>query len=112
MKGALKKLVAYAVHAAEPERIILFGSVARGRHDVHSDIDLVVITAHGHRMKELELQISSMAKEYALTADVLIRTPRDIEKEALNPNSFVSQAVKGGMLLYDKAGGVRSLEGL
>lgn len=109
MKGALKKIVAYAIYAAEPEKIVLFGSAARGRDGVHSDIDLLIITAHGHRRRELELQISSMAKEYAVTADILIRTPRDIESEARNPNSFLSLVMKEGVTLYDKAGGLRPL---
>jgi predicted nucleotidyltransferase len=102
--AALKKIVNYAIYVAEPEKIILFGSVAHGRNDIHSDIDLLIITRQSYRRKELELQISSLAKEYALTADVLIHTPRDIEKDALNAHPFLNLVIKDGKILYDDAG--------
>jgi predicted nucleotidyltransferase len=102
MTGALEKIVSYAIHVTEPEMIILFGSVARGTNNVYSDIDLLIITRQSYRKKELEMQISSFAKEYSLKADILISTPREIEKEALKADSFLSSVMKSGKILYQR----------
>ena len=39
----LDDIVRRIVEVAEPERIILFGSVARGDANRHSDVDLLVV---------------------------------------------------------------------
>jgi predicted nucleotidyltransferase len=102
MMNALEKIIGYAVHTVQPERIILFGSLAHGRNNVHSDVDLLIVVEHPYRKNELEMQIRSLAKEYSLKADVLIRTPREIEQASLNPLSFLSSVIKDGKIVYEK----------
>jgi len=39
------------VEIAQPEKIILFGSAARGEMGPHSDVDLLVVKSGVHRRK-------------------------------------------------------------
>ena len=44
----LKKITNIIVTAVEPEKIILFGSYARGEARLGSDVDLMIIPGSGH----------------------------------------------------------------
>ena len=110
MTKALEKIIGYAIHLAQPDRIILFGSLAEDRCDVYSDVDLLIVSEQNYRKKEVERQISSFAKEYSLKADVLIHTRSEIEMASLHPYSFLGSIIKGGRIVYEKDGQASSLE--
>jgi predicted nucleotidyltransferase len=102
MEKALTRIIDYAVRVVDPDRIILFGSWASGMNNVYSDVDLLIIDPATYRRSELEMQISSYAREAALAADVLIRTPREIEVAARNPSSFLASITRAGKVVYVK----------
>lgn len=102
MEKAVARIISYAVRVTDPERIILFGSRARGTHNLHSDVDLLVISAVDCRKTELELQISAYAKEVCLKADILIHTPADIEKAARARWSFLTSVMREGKVVYER----------
>ena len=106
VRKALEKIINYAVEIARPERIILFGSVVAGTADLYSDVDLIVVTESSYQSREMELRISSFAKEHSLRADVLIKTPAQIEQAAINPSSFLGSAVNQGVIVYERIGPV------
>ena len=85
----------------DPEKIILFGSLARGKWDELSDIDLIVIYQTDktflHRMKELYLSWS-----IAKAVDILAYTPAEFD-QMMNESSFVAEAVKEGEVLYERS---------
>jgi len=85
----------------DPEKIILFGSLARGKWDELSDIDLIVIYQTDktflHRMKELYLSWN-----IPKAVDILPYTPSEFEK-MMNESSFVAEAVKEGEVLYERS---------
>ncbi len=47
----LDDIIRRIVQTVKPERIILFGSAARGEAGPHSDIDLLVIKSNVHRRR-------------------------------------------------------------
>ena len=57
---AAKQIQTYAASVARtfrPERIVLFGSCARGAHTPDSDVDILVIMRHRKRNVEQALEI-------------------------------------------------------
>ncbi len=44
-QAVLDEVIRRVVEVAQPEKIILFGSAARGRMRPHSDLDLLVVRA-------------------------------------------------------------------
>ncbi len=102
MEKAVARIISYAVRLTDPERIILFGSRARGTHNLHSDVDLLIISTLDCRQTELELQIGAYAKESCLKADILIHTPADIESAARSPWSFLTSILREGKVVYER----------
>ena len=48
-RRVLDDVVQRVVAVAQPERIVLFGSAARGEMGRHSDVDLLVVKRGAHR---------------------------------------------------------------
>lgn len=77
--SALDKIVRRVVEVAEPERIILFGSAARGESRPDSDIDLLVVKAGAHRRK-LSQAIYRQLLGVGQAVDIVVVTPEDIDR--------------------------------
>ena len=85
----------------EPEKIILFGSAARGDADVYSDIDVMVIkrteVSSVHRLVESSSYLSSPGQ-----VDVFVYTPEEFQAMIEEGNPFVESVLRDGKLIYEK----------
>jgi len=100
MTKTLEKIIAYAAMVAEPEKIILFGSMADNKANIFSDVDLLIITSDKTDKRHVSSMIESFSKELSLKTDVLIYSKAEIEKEVLVPNSFLAGIVKAGKAVW------------
>jgi predicted nucleotidyltransferase len=101
MNKTLTKIVDYAVRIADPEKIILFGSMANGNSNHFSDIDLLIISENSFTKKEITAKIESFTKELSLKADILFYSGSEIEDELRRNNSFVNAIFKSGKIVYE-----------
>lgn len=88
----------------EPEKVILFGSAARGETDEFSDIDLIVIKDTEERFFQRLLNVTAYLPR-DVTIDVLVYTPGEIEAMVKGGNPFIQQALEEGQVLYEKPPG-------
>lgn len=102
MKRTIEKIVDFAVRVAEPEMIILFGSMADERDNLFSDVDLLVISENTHIKEYVRSKIESYSSELSLQTDVLIYSRKEIENESQNSNSFITAVLKSGKVVYDR----------
>ncbi|MSQ06594.1 MAG: nucleotidyltransferase domain-containing protein [Dehalococcoidia bacterium] len=87
-----------------PEKVILFGSYARGDYDEFSDIDLIVIKKTEQRFfQRLAEVMAFIPREVA--ADVFVYTPQEFQAMVESGNPFIEQAIKDGIVLYEKTPG-------
>ena len=100
MEALIKKIVAYIVHTADPEEIILFGSVVSGRHEVHSDIDLLVVTESTYHRRQTKEEIRGFVARFGYHADVLLLTPTELSTAMSDPSSFLHNALKMSRKIY------------
>ena len=63
-----------------PEKIILFGSVAKGTPTEESDIDILVIMDSGKRPARRSMEVSKVCRPKFVSMDILVRTPEEIKK--------------------------------
>lgn len=103
LKGTIDKIIAYAVHVTDPEEVILFGSMVKGTANVHSDVDLLIISESGIDRKEVTKRIKEYCHQYSLKCDVLIYSNSELRKERNMPNSFVRAARKYGAIKFKKS---------
>jgi uncharacterized protein len=84
-----------------PRKIILFGSYAYGAPTEDSDVDLLVIMRRTRQRGErMSLRIRhSVPRTFPL--DLLVRTPAEVAKRLRWGDSFLSEVVEKGEVLYE-----------
>jgi uncharacterized protein len=82
------------------QRIILFGSHARGDADAGSDIDLLVVEAEVADRGAEMVRLRRLLRPLPAAFYVLLYTPADLERWGKEPGSAVSWALKEGKVLH------------
>jgi predicted nucleotidyltransferase len=103
LQSTLEKIITYAAHIAGAEKIILFGSMATGKQNVYSDVDLLIITAGAIGKKEVTETIKNYANQCSLKTDVLIYSLSEVGRELNISNSFIGAIYKHGKIVYKKS---------
>lgn len=85
----------------DPEKIILFGSLAKG--DIHewSDIDLLIVKKTRKRPLERIMEVSHLINPRA-GIDLFVYTPDEFNTLLKERFSFLTEIVKKGKVLYEK----------
>jgi predicted nucleotidyltransferase len=94
------------VERFRPERVVLFGSYARGEATDDSDVDLFVEFERDPRPDRWRNPIHRMlVEEFMVPMDVTISTSEKVEKYRNNPYSLIHQALAEGRVLHDRRAG-------
>jgi predicted nucleotidyltransferase len=91
------------VEGFHPQRIILFGSQARGTADDRSDVDLLVICPIQGRRADLWLAMDRALYGLGLARDIVVMTPEEFEADKDIPGTIARPAWREGKVLYDCA---------
>lgn len=86
----------------KPEKIVLFGSYARGVSHQDSDIDLLVIKDSTRRRDERDKEIRKLLKDVRIPLDIFVYTPKEAEKFHTLKGSFINKIFNTGEVLYDR----------
>ncbi len=96
----LREIVRRIVDVAHPDRIILFGSAARGELTPDSDIDLLVVksgvTHRGRLTEEIYMNLIGVGQ----AVDVLVVTPEDIHRYRDAIGLVIEPALSEGQEIY------------
>jgi len=92
------------VQEIQPEKIILFGSYARGEVNRSSDLDLLIIKDDKQSSREIRRRVDSLLRGRRFAVDLLVRKPKEIEwnMKAQNP-FYLHHIFKDGKVLYEKS---------
>jgi len=96
MQAAIERLVA----VAQPTKIILFGSQARGDADDHSDVDLLVIKPHVADRYEEMVRLQRSLRGLLLPVDLLVVSEHEFEERANRPGTIERAVQREGRVLY------------
>ena len=95
---ALKAFTDRLVEAFAPERVILFGSMARGTAGLESDADVLVVMPFEGKALEKILEIREVCHpEFPL--DMLLWRPEDIARRYRWGDPFIRAALDHGVVL-------------
>lgn len=99
-KETLQKIIRRVVEVAQPEKIILFGSAARGEMGQHSDVDLLVVKRgkfhQGHLMGEIYMNLHGVGQ----AVDVVLVTPEEVERYRDKHFLVIAPALREGKEVY------------
>jgi predicted nucleotidyltransferase len=98
--AVLDEIIRRVVEVAQPDRIILFGSAARGEMGPDSDIDLLVIKAGVAHRGRLAGDIHMNLFGIRVPVDVLVVTPEDVEHDRHAVGSVIGPALREGREVY------------
>ena len=96
----LDEIVRRVVDVAHPDRIILFGSAARGEMGPDSDVDILVVKAHVEHRRRLAQAIHRAMAGVEAAVDVIVATPRDLERYRHKVGSVIGPALREGREVY------------
>ncbi len=99
----IEEMVRRIVARFDPDRVILFGSHARGTGGPDSDADLlVVMSPQGSRRRQAtEIDLALVGVD--LPADVIVVTPEDVERDRDQLGTFIRPALREGKVLYERS---------
>jgi predicted nucleotidyltransferase len=93
-----QKRVAHIIALLEeydPQRVILFGSWARGDEDEYSDLDLVIIKETQERFLDRLKRVYELVKP-TFAMDVLVYTPQEFAEMQERNNPFIEYGAERG----------------
>lgn len=99
----LRAMVERIEGIARPERVILFGSRARGDARDNSDFDLLVIAESDEPRYRRSAPLYAALADVPVEADVLVYTPAEVREWSGVPQAFVTTAIREGQVLYERA---------
>jgi len=84
-RRSIQKFVGHLAREFAPERVVLFGSYARGTASDDSDVDLLVIMDHDRRNVDQSLAITrSIDRSFPL--DLIVRKPAEVRRRLQAPS--------------------------
>ena len=87
----------------DPERILLFGSRARGDTRDVSDVDLLVVMPDGTDRREAAIEMRGAVGDLPLTKDIVVTTPDHIARRGHVIGTVLRPALREGKVLYQRA---------
>jgi predicted nucleotidyltransferase len=96
----LAEVVRRIVEVAHPDRIVLFGSAARGQMGPDSDLDLLVVKSGVPHRRRLAQQIYRRLLGLTVPIDVIVVTPEDVERYRDKVGPIIGPALEEGRVVY------------
>jgi len=97
----LEQIVARIVEQAQPEKVILFGSRARGDARSSSDFDILVIKESDEPRSRRDVPLYRALAGLWADVDIIVYTPEEVWEWSAVPQAFVTTAVREGKVLYE-----------
>jgi uncharacterized protein len=98
--STLQRTVDVLVSGLAPERIILFGSWAKGTVNRKSDIDLLVLGDVAGDPEFHLRRVRQLVRSSFPPVDVVFCTPEDVRQARTGKLPFILAALESGIVLY------------
>jgi uncharacterized protein len=96
----LNEIIRRIVGVANPEKIIMFGSAARGQMGRNSDVDLLVVKGGRYDKGRLTERIYMNLHGSGEAVDVIVVTPQEVERYRDTRCLVIAPALREGRVVY------------
>ncbi len=101
-ESTLDDIIRRVVEVARPDRIVLFGSAARGEMGPHSDVDIMVVKDCASR-RGMSAKIRRNLYGVQVPVDVVVVTPDDLKRFKDSHGLVIKPALREGTVVYESA---------
>jgi predicted nucleotidyltransferase len=95
-------IVRRIVETVQPDKIILFGSRARGDARPNSDFDVLVIKESSEPRYRRSVPLYVALADLPAEVEVMVYTPEEIDEWRQVSQAFVTTAVREGTTIYER----------
>src|ERR1051325_8568497 len=99
-QSVIRNLARQIAKEFKPQKIILFGSYARGKPRPESDVDLLVVMNTKLKESQQSLEIRR-SLNILFGLDLIVRTPKRLSQRLRMGDSFLEDVLKEGKVLYE-----------
>lgn len=99
-KNKITKIKEKIIKKIKPQKIILFGSYAWGKPTANSDVDLFIIKESNKRRIDRAREVRKIIFGSGVPVDILVYTPKEVEKRIDLEDPFIESILERGKLLY------------
>lgn len=99
---SVEQIVETIVEALHPNRIILFGSRARGQWRPDSDVDLMIELETDLPFNERALRVYSLFHPRRWSMDVVVYTPTEASQFRQGQYSLLREIERTGRVVYER----------
>ena len=103
-EAEIRDFVDKVVEEFSPQRVILFGSYARGDATPDSDVDLLVIMPTQKETIEQAVEVRQRIRR-SFPLDLIVKTPEDVAWRLSLQDCFLTTIVTEGKTLYESSSG-------
>ncbi|MBI3985459.1 MAG: nucleotidyltransferase domain-containing protein [Lentisphaerae bacterium] len=86
-----------------PDRVILFGSYARGAANEDSDVDLLVIMDHDKNRNVKQAIAIRLKTDARFPMDMLVKRPAEVSARLSVNDTFLKGVLRDGKVLYESS---------
>ncbi len=101
--ATLAEMIRRILAAGEPQKIVLFGSRARGDARPDSDYDLLLVEPSVLPRHKRAARYRRALTGLSGAKDILVWTPEEVAQWRDVPNAFITTAVQEGVVLYERS---------
>jgi predicted nucleotidyltransferase len=98
----IRQMAEEIAKAFNPDKIILFGSYAKGSATAESDVDLLVIMESSDPPPHRSVEMYRLLNGYMTPVEIMVRTPSEIERYRDVSFSVIFAALHEGITLYER----------
>lgn len=99
-KPEIDRLLARIVEGLKPERVLIFGSYARGEAGPDSDVDILIIRESDERPVLRRRKVLMLLKGSGIPKDIFVLTPLEFEESKDLVGTIAYEANHYGKTVY------------
>lgn len=102
MDATLEKILKKILEIITPEKVILFGSRAKGSNEKNSDYDILIVKSGIENKREISRKIYRNLLGTNASVDIIIELPEIIEKYKNSVGYIYKNILQEGKIIYGK----------